>query len=138
MSKSPGVFTDDERAYLQSQCLGRLATVSADGAPQNNPVGLHFNANLGTVDIFGRNLGATRKYRNVRINPRVALVVDDLVSMDPWVVRGIEIRGQAEAIEDGAPQVDGMSRQVIRIHPRRVISWGLAADQTGMQSRTVA
>lgn len=32
-------FTDAELTYLRGQRLGRLATVDAAGAPQNNPVG---------------------------------------------------------------------------------------------------
>lgn len=137
MVETRAVFTDDELAYLQSQRLGRLATVDADGAPQNNPVGLHINANLGTIDVVGFDLSASRKYRNVLSNPHVAMVVDDLVSIDPWVVRGIEVRGEAEAIADADPPITRMSREIIRIHPRRVISWGISPERTGMESRAV-
>lgn len=131
-------FTDAELAYLSSQRLGRLATVAADGAPQNNPVGLHYNEQLETIDIYGLNLGATRKYRNVRTHAAVALVVDDLVSVDPWRVRGVEVRGQAEALEEGAPAMAGMSREVIRIHPQRIISWGIDPDDPGAHARDIA
>lgn len=131
-------FTDAELAYLSSQRLGRLATVAADGAPQNNPVGFHYNGQLETIDIYGLNMGATRKYRNVRAHPAVALVVDDLASVDPWRVRGVEIRGQAEALEGTAPAAAGMSREVIRIHPQRIISWGIDPDDPGAHARDVA
>jgi pyridoxamine 5'-phosphate oxidase family protein len=40
-------------------------------------------------------------------------------------VRGIEIRGRAEALTDQEPPMPGMSAELIRIHPRRIISWGL-------------
>lgn len=119
------VFSDPELDYLRSQRLGRLATVDGDGAPQNNPVGFFYNDDLGTIDIGGRNMGRTRKFRNVRHNPRVALVVDDLASIDPWRVRGVEIRGTAEALTDQSPPMRRMSREIIRIKPTRVISWGL-------------
>lgn len=125
MDDQDSVFTAAEIAYLNSQRLGRLATVDARGAPQNNPVGVHLNADLGTIDVYGRNLSASRKYKNALHNPQVAMVVDDLVSTDPWVVRGIEIRGEAEAV--GVPTALGTNEDVLRIHPRRVISWGLAA-----------
>ena len=118
-------LTEQELAYLRSQRLGRLATVDAHGAPQNNPVGFRWNAETGTVDIRGRRMGATRKFRNVKANPEVAFVVDDLASVQPWRVRGVEIRGTAEALDDVDPPMPSMSREVIRIHPRRVISWGL-------------
>jgi pyridoxamine 5'-phosphate oxidase family protein len=131
-------FTDAELGYLASQRLGRLATVAPDGAPQNNPVGFSYNDPLGTIDIFGLNLGATRKFRNLRTNPSVALVVDDLASVDPWEVRGIEIRGVAEALDGQDPPMASMSRQVIRIRPRRIISWNVDPSQHAMQGRNVA
>jgi pyridoxamine 5'-phosphate oxidase family protein len=118
-------LTDEIVGYLKTQRLGRLATVDARGAPQNNPIGFFYNADLGTIDIGGRAMGSTRKFRNVMANPHVALVVDDLVSVQPWQVRFVEIRGRAEALADHAPPIPGMSREIIRIHPERVISFGL-------------
>jgi len=71
-------------------------------------------------------MGDTRKFRNVAVNPKAALVVDDIVSFDPWTVRMVEIRGTAEALT-GVAQEPGsyMSAEVIHIHPTRVISFGL-------------
>jgi len=112
-------------AYLQSQRLGRLATVDGDGAPQNNPVGFSYNDELGTIDIGGRNMGASRKFRNVAGNPKVAFVVDDLASVQPWRPRCVEIRGRAEALRDLAGQPSGLSAEIIRVYPERVISFGL-------------
>ena len=80
-------FTEAERAYLKSQLLGRLATVDASGAPQNSPVGVFLDEKTGDIVIGGGAMGASRKFRSVRVNGRVALVVDDLVSRDPWRVR---------------------------------------------------
>jgi pyridoxamine 5'-phosphate oxidase family protein len=131
-------LTELELNYLSTQRLGRLATVAPDGAPQNNPVGVHYNAELGTLDIYGFNLGATRKFRNIRANPNVALVIDDIVSFDPWTVRGIEIRGSAEALVDEHPPMARMSNEVIRIHPARVISWNIDPDVPAMAARDVA
>ena len=71
-------------AYLGTQMLGRLATVDPDGKPQNNPVGFRYNAELGTIDIDGLDMGRSRKFRNLATNPNVALVVDDIVSVRPW------------------------------------------------------
>jgi pyridoxamine 5'-phosphate oxidase family protein len=122
-------FTDQERQYLADQRLGRLATVDADGAPQNNPVGYHVRSD-GTVDIGGFAMGTTRKFRNVQGNEHVALVVDDVASVDPWHVRGVEIRGRAEALADGGASRPGVSPAVIRIHPERVLSWGLGPPGT--------
>lgn len=126
-------FTEAEATYLRSQRLGRLATVDVDGAPQNNPVGFAVNDD-GTVDIGGRELAATRKFRNVARNPAVAFVVDDIASTDPWRVRGVEIRGTAETVTVQRRPGSSLSGEVIRIHPQRVISWGLGLDDDGMRT----
>src|ERR1700716_3679733 len=110
-------FTDIEREYLTSQRLGRLATVAPDGTLQNNPVGFHYEPTTGTIDIGGRNLSASRKFHNVETNPEVAFVVDDLPSTDPWRVRGIEIRGRAEALRGQDPATPYRGAEIIRIHP---------------------
>lgn len=128
-------LTGAERAYLKSQPLARLATVDASGAPQNNPVGVFVDEETGDILIGGAALAKTRKFRNVKANPRVALVVDDLVSTDPWTVRGIEIRGTAVALEDVDPPVSFMSREVIRITPTWVTSWGIEPESPGRQTR---
>jgi pyridoxamine 5'-phosphate oxidase family protein len=128
-------LTDTERAYLQSQPLGRLATVDAGGAPQNNPIGVFLDEETGDIVIGGAAMGATRKFRNVQANPHVALVIDDLVSTDPWTVRGLEIRGTAVALPDVDPPIPFMSREVIRITPTWVASWGLDPGVRGTQIR---
>jgi pyridoxamine 5'-phosphate oxidase family protein len=120
-------LTPVELDYLRSQRLGRLATVDASGAPQNNPVGFFVDEATGQVLIGGWQMGKTRKFRNVRGHPSVALVVDDIASVDPWVVRGVEIRGPAEALVDVEPPRRGMSRELIRITPERIVSWGVGA-----------
>jgi len=125
MSDLTSPLSDDVVKYLSSQRLGRLATVDGHGAPQNNPVGFRYNADLGTIDVGGRNMGASRKFRNLATNPKVAFVVDDIASVQPWRVRCVEIRGRAEALRDQVPYMAGMSAEIIRIYPDRVISFGL-------------
>lgn len=128
-------LTDVERAYVQSQPLGRLATVDPNGAPQNNPVGIFFDQRSGEIVIGGHAMGASRKFRNVQVNPLVALVIDDIVSLDPWIVRGLEIRGTALALSDVEPPVHFMSREVIRITPNWIVAWGLDPGVKGRRSR---
>ena len=128
-------LTEAERAYLQSQPLARLATVDASGAPQNNPVGAFLDEETGDIIIGGHAMGASRKFRNVQRNGQVALVIDDLVSRDPWSVRGLEIRGTAVALEDVEPPVPFMSREVIRVTPTWVTSWGVDPEAPGRYSR---
>ncbi|MEO3786178.1 PPOX class F420-dependent oxidoreductase [Actinocorallia sp. B10E7] len=122
------IFTEAELEYLAGQPLGRLATLAPDGTLQNNPVGFEVNAEAGFIDIGGWNMGESRKFANVRAHPEVAFVVDDIVSFQPWTVRGMEIRGPAEAVADvprdgGRPEY--LSGEVIRIRPRRIRTWGI-------------
>lgn len=119
------VFTEHELAYLRTQRLGRLATVRPDGTVQNNPVGFGYNEKLQTIDIGGRNMAASRKFRNVAAGSKVAFVVDDIVSLDPWTVRCVEIRGDAEALTAPADSAAHVRGPIIRIHPRRVLSFGV-------------
>jgi pyridoxamine 5'-phosphate oxidase family protein len=121
-------LSQSQLAYLSTQRLGRLATVRADGSPQCNPVGFTYNAELGTIDIAGYNMGASLKFRNLKTNDRVAFVIDDIASVDPWTVRFVEIRGTAEALAGQPSSQPGMSGEIIRIHPARVIAYGIDAD----------
>jgi pyridoxamine 5'-phosphate oxidase family protein len=117
-------FTPAETAYLKDQPLGRLATVQPGGAPQASPVGFDVNDALGTIDISGFSMSTSQKFRNVGRDGRVAFVVDDIASTDPWRVRCLEIRGIAEAITDPDAQV-GKDASIIRIRPERIISFGI-------------
>ncbi|GAA3182888.1 PPOX class F420-dependent oxidoreductase [Nonomuraea roseoviolacea] len=119
------IFTQAELDYLAGQHIGRLATVSPAGDVQNNPVNFFVDAASGTITIGGHALGVSKKFRNVQQGSTVSLVVDDLASVDPWVVRGIEIRGSAVALTDHEPPVPYFSREIITITPARIISWGL-------------
>jgi pyridoxamine 5'-phosphate oxidase family protein len=121
-------FTEAEIAYLASQTLGRLATMQRNGTLQNSPVGFTYNADLDTVDITGHGMSGSQKYRNVGTNSRVAFVVDDIASRQPWRIRCLEIRGTAEAVPPPAEaQADprGFDGAIIRITPTRIISFGL-------------
>jgi pyridoxamine 5'-phosphate oxidase family protein len=122
------VFTEAELGYLTGgRQLGRLATVGADGTPHVVPVGWIYNAARDTIDIGGRELEQSKKFRDAARSGRAAIVIDDLASTDPWRPRAIEVRGRAEAI--------AMPTALIRIHPERIISWGLGEPRS---ARTVA
>ncbi len=121
------VFTEAELEYLVGgQQLGRLATVGADGTPHVVPVAFIYNAVRETIDVGGHELERTKKFRDVARTGRAAIVIDDLAGTDPWHPRGVEIRGSAEAIALPTP--------LIRIHPERIVSWGLTR---GTSARTV-
>jgi pyridoxamine 5'-phosphate oxidase family protein len=128
---------DASQRYLASQGRGRLATVGPDGHPQNKPVGFHYNAELGTIDISGIDMEASAKYRNIAARPDVAFVVDDAVSDGAAGVRFVEIRGPAEQVTVEPPAAS-LSRHIIRIHPRRLVSWNIDPDHPGLQTRDLA
>jgi pyridoxamine 5'-phosphate oxidase family protein len=118
------VFTASELRYLRGERrLARLATVGRDGTPHVVPTGWAYNAEHDAIDIGGHQLERTKKYRDVARTGRAALVIDDLASTDPWRPRGIEVRGRAEALDRPVP--------LIRLHPERIISWGLEAGAPG-------
>src|SRR6185503_10962255 len=112
-------FTQPELEYMSGgRQLGRIATVGADGTPHVVPVAWIYNAARDTIDVGGSELERTKKFRDVGRSGRAAIVIDDLASTDPWRPRGIEVRGRGEAITIPTP--------LIRVHPERIVSWGLA------------
>ena len=126
-------FKQHELDYMAAADLGRLATVQRDGTPQASPVGFTYNADLGTIDIAGYNMSKSQKYRNIAANPKVAFVVDDIASRNPWRVRCLEIRGTAE--QATAPRASGaagdaLDSAIIRVTPTRIISFGIDDTDT--------
>jgi pyridoxamine 5'-phosphate oxidase family protein len=123
-------LTDGEVDYLRSHRLGRLATVRPDGQVQINPVMVYYNPDTGTVDIAGANMSTSRKFRNAAINPLVSVVVDDMI---PAGVRCLEIRGRAVTLLDPSDSAARATGPIIRIHPDRIISFGV--DSSDQMSR---
>jgi pyridoxamine 5'-phosphate oxidase family protein len=120
--------------YLNGQSRGRLATVDADGAPQVKPVGYHFNPGPGTIDIAGFSMERSAKYRNIAANPNVALVVGDVVGEGAEGTRFLEIRGEAAQVALTAPAQPGPSQHLIRIRPRRLVSWNIDPEHPGLHT----
>jgi len=111
------MFTEKEITYLQSQLLARLATVSTTLQPDVAPVGFKFDGEK--FFISGFDITRTFKYKNVKAgNVQVALVIDDLASVSPWMARGIKIHGKAEITETNG-------HATLIILPQRSWSWGI-------------
>ena len=124
-----GAFTPAEIAYLQSQRLARIATVGPNGQPHVVPVGFRYNLETDTIDVGGHHFAERKKWRDVQKNAKVAIVVDDIASVKPWTVRGIEIRGTAEILMNGGQTViPGFDAEMFRITPKRVVSWGINVE----------
>ena len=126
------VFSDAEIEYLGSQRLGRLATVGRDGVPHVVPVAFRYNPDADTIDIGGHRFAARKKFRDVQRTGVAALVVDDV--LPPWQPRAVEVRGDAVTLEVGGKAImEGFDDPIIRITPRRIVSWGL---ENGFQARS--
>jgi pyridoxamine 5'-phosphate oxidase family protein len=119
------IFTENELAYLTSQRLGRMATAQPNGTLQVNPIGYRYNPETDTIDVGGFGMTTSQKFRNVNDNGRVAIVVDDVPSQDPVQVRFLEIRGVAETVGE-----------IIRIHPRKIISFGVEEIDVPQKTRS--
>ncbi|GAB3446223.1 PPOX class F420-dependent oxidoreductase [Streptomonospora sediminis] len=122
-------FTEEEAAYLHSHPMGRLATVAADGQPDAVPVAVEFDGDRFWVG-GGSTVTRTRKFRNVAAgSDQVALVIDDMVSFDPFAARGIRIYGRAEQPFEREGMVGPGA--YMRITPTVSWSWNLAGEPVG-------
>ena len=138
-------FTDAEVEYLDSQPLARIATVGPDGRPHVTPVGAFYDPETETIAIgSAADMAASKKFRDAQRHPDVALVIDDLATIDPWTPRGIEIRGRAETRLDGEQVGKRLGAGFpfhpawIRIRPRRILAWGLDSGSFELNARDVA
>jgi pyridoxamine 5'-phosphate oxidase family protein len=136
-------FTEKEIQYLLGQRLGRLATAGADCSPHVMPVGFRVSEDGEVIEIGGHGLSTSKKWRDLKANSRVAFVVDDLESVNPWTPRGIEIRGRAELRREGGVErfgSGGWDAAWLRVVPRRIVSWGIegpAFSEAGRSARSV-
>jgi len=127
-------FTAKEEAFLKANEVCRLATASKDGRPQVTPV---MYALDGVGFVVAVDYG-TKKLKNVRENPNVALVVDRLRP-----TRAVSVQGTCKVHERGAeyrrlldllmvrfefyrknPWGEGES-PIFRITPTKAVTWGL-------------
>ncbi|MEV0587383.1 PPOX class F420-dependent oxidoreductase [Nonomuraea sp. NPDC050310] len=122
-------FTSEELEYLKSRPLARLATLGPDEQPDVVPLAAEFDGACFWVG-GGPTVLKTRKVRNVAAGrTKVALVFDDLVSMEPFVARGIRVYGVA----DGPVERVGMvgPGHYLRITPTESWSWNMAGEPVG-------
>jgi pyridoxamine 5'-phosphate oxidase family protein len=114
-------FTEEELSYLKSQSLARIATVGPDGQPDVVPVGFEYDGTY--FYVGGVDPRKTRKVLNVKAgHTKVALVIDDLVSTDPWSPRFLRVYGTAEVVERTGMFGGGV---YLRITPTTSWSWHL-------------
>ena len=123
-------FSPEEIKYLKSQPLARLATRSSEGHPDVVPVALEFDGTYFWIGGSGASVLDTRKFRNVLAgNLEVALVVDDMVSFDPFIARGIRVYGRAEGPIERVGMVG--PGHFMRITPTVSWSWNMEGEPVG-------
>ncbi|TMB01808.1 MAG: TIGR03668 family PPOX class F420-dependent oxidoreductase [Deltaproteobacteria bacterium] len=141
-------WTAEARRFLEAHRVGHLATAGADGAPHVIPVcyALDDEAVYFVADEKRKRRPAREllRLRNLRANPRAALVVDDYD--EDWTrLAYILVRGPARVVEEAAahagalrllraryPQYgrmaldDPAAHPVVRIQPTRIVVWRAA------------
>jgi pyridoxamine 5'-phosphate oxidase family protein len=139
-----GAFTDAEIEFLNSQRLGRLATVGPDDMPHVTPVAVFYDPAaealvIGANAQFGDAVMTTsKKFRDAQRRSKVAVVFDD---PGPRI---LEVRGHAEAHLDGGEDVGSrlgapfrFAQAWIRVRPRRIVAVGINGGGFGPSARNV-
>jgi PPOX class probable F420-dependent enzyme len=138
------MFEEQERTYLETARVGRLATADSTGRPHVVPVcfALAEDHIVSPIDEKPQRVGpdALRRVQDISENPRVALIVDHYT--EDWSRLGwVQVRGRASLCESGADshpvgvraleetydQYESHAlgeRPLIRIDPGTVRSWG--------------
>ena len=78
--------------------------------------------------VGGMNLVKSTKHKNVQKNNKVAIIIDDLKTADPWDPRGVRIYGTADIVTRQGGYMDRTGHsddQYIRITPYKKWSWGI-------------
>jgi pyridoxamine 5'-phosphate oxidase family protein len=119
------LFSKPEIEYMKSQRLARIATVNKKGQPDVVPVGFEFDGNYFWVGSHDQKIfHQTTKYHNVKNgNKLVSIVIDDLLSVNPWHPRSIKVFGVAEVLDHNGIFGSG---KYLRITPK--ISWSMGIE----------
>jgi pyridoxamine 5'-phosphate oxidase family protein len=136
------VFSQKEIEYIKSQRLARIATAATSSVasskgdeqqgedtsiqPDVVPVGFDFDDDY--FYIGGMNLVKSTKYKNVLKNNKVAIIIDDLKSVDPWDPRGIKVYGTADIVTRHGGYMEGTGHpnpSYIRVKSDKKWSWGI-------------
>jgi PPOX class probable F420-dependent enzyme len=147
MPADHAILPPRERAFVERQRVGRLATADARGVPHVVPVCFALSGETLYVTIDEKpkrgDVARLKRLRNIAENPSVAIVFDRFD--EDWSRLGwVMLRGQAEILPDGAehdaaqallraryPQLDAMriaQLPVIAMRIARAASWGELSD----------
>ena len=131
-----------EATFLEAHRVARLATADARGRPHVIPICFAYDGHAvySALDLKPKRapVRSLRRVRNVRENPRVALVVDDY--SDNWTALAyLMIEGSARLLEPGPEQREALrlllaryeqyramnlsAAPVLAIEPERAVFW---------------
>jgi len=94
----PSMSAEDLKAFLARPIIARLATVRANGSPQLAP--MWFLYEDGVMYMSTRTYAA--KVKHIQKNPRVAVVVDEMVA--PLKNKMVSMEGTAEVLTTGVKE----------------------------------
>jgi PPOX class probable F420-dependent enzyme len=89
------------RALLQSDALGHLVTIDADGRPQVSCVWVGLDGD----DVVFASLGERRKLDNIARDPRVALSVEGTEINAMGLREYLVVHGAARIVPGGGPEL---------------------------------
>ena len=123
-------FTTLELEYLATQPLARFSTIDAVGQPDVVPVAFECDGTILWIGGTGDSFLTTRKVQNIASgHTQVALVVDDMVSFDPFIARGVRIYGHAvDPIQRTGIMGPGW---YVKITPTISWSWNMEGQPAG-------
>lgn len=136
------MLTDDQRRFLETERVARLATADSDGQPHVVPIcyALIDDVVYFTIDQKPKQSGVRlKRLANIRSNPKVGLVVDRYD--EDWTKLGwLMVQGKAAIISDGSRHQQAQARlrqryrqlltmqietlPVVAIAINHVMSWG--------------
>ncbi|WP_273652573.1 PPOX class F420-dependent oxidoreductase [Cellulomonas fimi] len=122
-------FTAQEIAYLREHPVARVATLGEGEQPDVVPVVCELD---GEAFWFGggETVLRTRKVRNVRAGRRrVAIVFDDVPTLEPFAARGIRVYGVAEDPVERTGMIG--PGWYVRVRPMESWSWNLDGEPAG-------
>ncbi len=127
------MFSKKEVEYLKSQRIVRIATAASVASTeerekvsiQPDVVSVGFDFDGEYIYVGGLNLHKSTKYKNILRNNKVAVVIDDLKSIDPWDPRGVKIYGTVTREGGYMKGTRNANHIYIRICPKKKRSWGI-------------
>ncbi len=143
-------ITKEEKAFIHSHKVARLATVDETGKPLVVPICYVYDGEFlfSSIDAKPKRVPANKlkRIRNINSNPKVSLVVDEYD--DDWSrLCYVIINGTAEILDKGKDHEDAVTLlkqkypqyasmpietlPIIKIKPTSIISWGNLAAYAG-------